>query len=305
MAVDSNKPSFWWNGQFRVFSSTGSPVISYGESPTQITGSEVVGRGSVPLPAWVESAYLDQDGALFVWYHHEVIGVCPGSRLATPKIGAAVSWDGGRTLVDLGIVLESGDEPDCQAANGYFAGGHGDFSVVYDPRTGYFYFLFSNYGGSAAGQGVAVARAPYEARFSPAGSVEKYYQGQWTEPGVRGKVSPIVPVTVQWQREDTDAFWGPSVHWNTYLNSWVMLLNHACCQPDWPQEGIYIAFNADLTDANGWSKPELLIGAGDWYPSVLGSGLLETDSIAGKTARLFLRGLSEWEIVFHNADLPE
>jgi hypothetical protein len=40
---------------------------------------------------------------------------------------------------------------------------------------------------------------------------------------------PIFPATEPWHDEDlnVDAFWGPSVHWNTHLQQYVMLLNKA------------------------------------------------------------------------------
>jgi hypothetical protein len=43
------------------------------------------------------------------------------------------SRDNGATWEDLGFVLTAPDDSlDCQALNGYFAGGHGDFSVALD-----------------------------------------------------------------------------------------------------------------------------------------------------------------------------
>jgi hypothetical protein len=214
-------------------------------------------------------------------------------------IGAAVSYDGGRSLIDLGFVLESGDSVNCSAKNGYFAGGHGDFSAIFNPSDSHLYFFFSNYGGDGSGQGVAVARMHIDSRFSPTGAVWKYFDGEWNEPGLGGKVTPIFKATKAWQEEDADAFWGPSLHWNTYLNQFVMLMNRSCCAPGWPQEGVYISYSADLSNPTGWKAPEKLIGAGDWYPQVIGSAPGETDRVAGQTTRLYIRGFSDWEITFH------
>src|SRR5204863_5309897 len=99
-----------------------------------------------------------------------------------------VSTDNGRSFHDLGIVLESGDSPDCSAKNGFFAGGHGDFSVILDHESEYFYFLYDNYGGGVSSQGVAIARMAFADRNDPAGAVWKFYAGDWTEPGVRGRL---------------------------------------------------------------------------------------------------------------------
>src|SRR2546423_7534504 len=51
-----------------------------------------------------------------------------------------------------------------------------------------------------------------------------------------GSLTPMFPAAIGWRRPNTDALWGPSVHWNTYLQSYVVLLNHVCCAPGWPQE---------------------------------------------------------------------
>ena len=68
-------------------------------------------------------------------------------------------------MKDLGTVLEA--RPNTlkpEAQNGYFAGGHGDFSVILDQEQRYFYFLFDNYSGPLEHQGVAVARMAFEDR---------------------------------------------------------------------------------------------------------------------------------------------
>jgi hypothetical protein len=221
-----------------------------------------------------------------------------------PQIGAAMSYDGGNTFHDSGAILTSGVPADCNSKNGYFAGGHGDFSVVLDREQQYFYFLFGNYGGHAGSQGVVAARMSYADRFQPVGSVWKYFEGDWTERGIGGRTTPLFAVTESWQVENTDAFWGPSVHWNTHLEKWVLLMNRSCCAPGWPQEGIYASFNDNLSNIHGWSKPEKILDDTGWYPQILGLGPDETDSIAGDKARLYIYGHSRWELIFRKDD-PE
>ncbi|MCC7234679.1 MAG: hypothetical protein IT163_05215 [Bryobacterales bacterium] len=298
VAVDSNTASFWKDGQFHMFSSTGTPVLSSGPSATQLSPGVPFDLGGIPEPAWIESAWMSPEGVLFVWYHHEQMGLCGDVKLNVPQIGAALSYDGGRTMVNLGIVLDATENRNCAAQNGYFAGGHGDFSVTYNDRDGYFYFYFGSYSGEVSEQGVSMARMPYEARYSPAGSVEKWFNGGWSEPGLGGRVTPVFPAKVSWYEAGTDSFWGPSVHWNTHLRQYVMLLNHACCDPGWPQEGIYISYNPDPANPAGWSEPRKILEGGAWYPAAIGTGEGETDSMAGKTARLWVRGFSDWELVF-------
>ena len=269
--------------------------------PTQFNlgGTQPVVLGeSSHYPYWIESTWRDKDGTVFAWYHHEPEGVCGTLPLTAPKIGALVSTDGGVTFEDLGIVLESGYPVDCSAQNGYFAGGHGDVSVVLSRNGRYFYFLFGNYSGPREAEGVAVARMPFERRNNPVGAVQKYYAGDWLEPGIGGLVTPIFPANVSWISSRTDSFWGPSVHWNSYLNTWVMLLNRSCCSPGWPQEGIYVSFNRSLSDPGAWSIPVKLMSGGDWYPQVIGFAPEGTDKLAGQTARLYINGVSNWTINF-------
>jgi len=305
--VDGNSPAFWRDGKLTLFSSIGKPQMisrardQFGPWTSQIVQGDLQDH----YPVWVESAWQDDDGTLFAWYHHEPIGICgENSRLTAPEIGAAVSFDGGKTLQDLGIVLKSGDSINCEARNGYFAGGHGDFSVVPDRDHQYFYFIFSNYAGSMEEQGVAVARMAYQNRFVPAGSVWKFHDDGWNEPGLGGHVSAIYPATQSWEFEDATSFWGPSVHWNTYLEKYVILMNRACCQEGWLQEGIYISYVPDLGDPRTWGSPTKLLDADNigfrsgFYPQVMGMEEGETDSVSGWYARLYVQGISKWEIMF-------
>ena len=311
--TDSNSPAFWRNGQLYVINSTGlpgTPVISHGDDQfSQSNGQEVQLDSRDHFPMWIESVWQDGDGTLYAWYHHEPSGVCPGGKLTAPKIGALVSYDGGYSFTDLGIVLESGDPADCSAKNGFFAGGHGDFSVIPDRTQGFFYFLFDNYGGDVSSQGVAIARMAFEDRANPVGLVWKRFEQDWNEPGLGGRMTPIFPVNTAWQQADTDAFWGPSVHWNTYLESYVVLLSHACCKPNWPQEGIYMAFNSDLSNPAGWNHPVKIMGKVNYdagfYPQVIGIAPGETDTLSGRTARLYVHGKSLWEVIFQVFVEPE
>ena len=262
-------------------------------SPSVLTMNPVYAR-----PTWMESVWTDTGGVILGWYHQE-LAPCGGTNyLAQPQIGAAVSYDGGSTFLDLGTIISSGDAPDCSALNGFTAGGNGDFSVILDQAGKYFYFLYTNYGGLLASQGVAVARMPYADRLSPAGSVMKYYQGGWTQPGMNGTETPIFPAKVEWQKANTNSFWGPSIHWNTYLSSYVALLNHSCCTSGYPQEGIYVSFDADLSNPASWSAPAKFMNNPKWYPQVLGNGANGTDKLAGQNARLYLKGQSTWQISF-------
>ncbi len=310
--TDCNSPAHWDGDTLYVFNSAGHPWRSSG--PDLFHLDQGYRRCEYDNQAnggrWIECTWQAGDGVLYGWYHNEPGGLCPGTRLTAPKIGAARSTDNGATWHDLGIVLEA--RPNmlrCDTTNYYFAGGHGDFSIMADRRQEYLYFFVSTYVGEASEQGVAVARMRWADREQPAGKVWKWHHGAWNEPGLGGRFTPIFPAAVDWHRADADAFWGPSIHWNTHLRQYVVLLNRAI-DANWTQEGIYVTFNPDLANPTGWTAPQKILGGlgkDQWYPQVLGldKAQRETDKLAGRAARLFVRGQSLWEICFlRNGEKP-
>lgn len=300
--TDSNSPAHWDGGIFYLFNSMGKPKRSHGPdlfhlgSPIDCPYNNKANGGR-----WIECTWKADDGTLYGWYHHEPAGLCPGTTLTAPRIGAVRSKDNGATFEDLGIVMEA--RPGtlrCDAKNGFFAGGHGDFSIMLDAKQEYVYFFFGNYAGQVSEQGVAVARMRWADRDAPVGRVWKWHAGQWNEKGLGGRVTPIFPARIDWARADADSLWGPSIHWNTHLDQYVILLNRTKDKPGWPQEGIYISFNPDVSNPSGWSEPKKIHDKGAWYPQVIGLDKSEhqTDKLAGRVARFFMKGESRWEIVF-------
>jgi hypothetical protein len=98
---------------------------------------------------------------------------------------------------------------------------------------------------------------------------------------------------------EVDAYWGPTVHWNEYLERYVMLLNRAADE-SFAQEGIYVSMSPHLTEPTAWSPPIKIMDRGQWYPQVIG---LEdgtgTDKLAGREARFFMGGRSSYLIRFN------
>ncbi|NLH14992.1 MAG: hypothetical protein GX455_00285 [Phycisphaerae bacterium] len=305
--VDCNSAAHWDGEQLYMFFSTGHPFRSVGPNFPHLsrpsvrvifnneTGWNQGGR-------WIEATHKAADGKLYMWYHNEP--PIAGGKTA-PRIGQMVSTDNGLNWHDQGLILEApAGSNNPESVNFYFVGGNGDFCVNPDLHNEFLFFFISTYNKDVAQQGVAAARMKISDLGDPIGKVFKYHDGQCNEPGLGGRVTPIFPVKTDWHRDDVDAFWGPSIHWNTHLNTYVMLLNRAQDR-NWAQEGIYVSFNSHLDNPTGWSQPTKIVDAADleksrWYPQVMGldTAARETDKLAGKTARLFVAGVSKWELVF-------
>jgi hypothetical protein len=304
--VDSNSPAFWADGRLHVLNSLHHPYLSEGRNVARLHDPVgVLFRGGVSGPRWMESVIRDEDGTLYGFYHHEPSGLCNGGGKTAPQIGAARSRDGGLGWDDLGIILAApAIARQCVTENLYFVGGEGDFSAVLDRDRDFVYFVFSAYSRAADSQGIAVARMPWADRDRPAGRVFKWSAGEWTAPGLGGRATPIYGVRVSWHEGDADAFWGPSVHWNEFLDKYVMLMTRAR-DSAWTTEGIYVAYADRLDDPSAWSQPRRLLEGGAWYPQVMG---LErgrgTDALAGRYARFFMGGRSDFLIRFDAPSTP-
>ncbi|HLF80096.1 MAG TPA: hypothetical protein VJB57_21660 [Dehalococcoidia bacterium] len=291
--VDSNSPAFWSNGELVVFNSFMRPQRSTGPSVDKL--GEAVEVSCSPCDRgggrWLEAVWKDESSnILYGWYHFEPDDL---ACQTAPIIGAAISRDEGRSWQDQGTVLASAYPIDCSYQNGYFAGGHGDFTVILDEESRYFYFLFSTYDGPLEEQGVAVARSSFAAKGQP-GTAFKHYKGEWNQPGVGGRASAIFASPTGWKGPFVDAYWGPSVHWNPYLERYVALLNRTS-GTNWQQEGVYITFSSNLFD---WTAPRRLFDANTWYPQVIGIGPDGTDRHAGRSARVYVGGISVFLIDF-------
>jgi hypothetical protein len=81
---------------------------------------------------------------------------------------------------------------------------------------------------------------PYVDRDKPVGKVMKWHNGEWSEPGVWGHVTPVFPAERDYHKPNGAMFWGPAMHWNNYLQMYVMVLNHAM-DTKLTEDGIYIS----------------------------------------------------------------
>jgi hypothetical protein len=316
--TDSNSPIVWElvEGRPRMFALTSIDGFSMRHSGD--TMARLASVGPVEFEnhpghgVWFESVIPDVDGTWYGFYHNEwpADRLCTGDPRAIPHIGAARSADFGATWQDLGVVLEAPPgSHDCGSTNEFFVGGVGDFSAVLDGEHRFVYFFFSQYANRQTAQGVSVARLPWADRGAPAGKAAVWLRNQTWLPSRTVRImgglrqvypagGPIHPVSDDWHNGSVDAFWGPSVHWNTYLGRYVMLLNRAR-DSSWRQEGVYLAYATKLNDPSTWSAPQRLVAGGRWYPQVVGlEAGVGSDSRAGEVARFFMEGRSEHFIQF-------
>jgi hypothetical protein len=335
--ADSNSPAIWEmvDGEWRLSmlnSVAGTSQLSQGRSVVRLAAQGPVAFASAAPHGgfWFESVIRDTE-AWYGFYHNERDGVvCAGSGKVWPRIGAARSDDHGRSWTDLGPILETPAETTrCTTNNHYFVGGVGDFSAVLDPDRLFVYLYYTQYVEATGRTGVSVARLAWADRDAPAGRVDVFAEGVWQPPanvqtGIEGEfepapaddappqvpalidhwryplASPIMLAGDRWDNGNSgvNVFWGPSIHWNTSIDSYVMLLNQATSN-EWKQGGVYVSFNPRIDDPGGWTVPERLFQGGIWYPQVI--GLMPgqgTDTVAGPVARFFLGGRSDYTITF-------
>jgi hypothetical protein len=318
--VDSNSPAIWdrVGGVLRFFVVTsydGRPSTAAGRTLTRLGGAQT--SLLEPWPGggvWIEAVVPDVDGTWYGYYHNEMPAdvVCPGSSKVIPRIGAARSRDRGQTWQPLGVVLEApAGAFSCSTTNVFFVNGVGDFSVQLDPDSRDLYFFFSQYERPTTQQGVAVGRLAWADRDDPVGKLMLWRSGVWL-PAARliirgddvawayGTGTSLFYASDGWHDagSTTDEFWGPSVHWNSHLQMYVMLLNRAK-NTRYDQEGIYVSFSPRLDDPRLWSSPVKILNGGSWYPQVISEDDgVGTDKVASEWARFFMAGTSQYLIHF-------
>jgi len=269
---------------------------------------------TLPFNAETGEGYIDKD-----WPLGLTDRITPA---AVPRIGVMKSTDGGWNWDNKGLFLE-----DKQArmilkphnTSKTFAGGVGDPSAV--AAGDYLYLFYGEYGYPGeydpatyspetewSGQCISIARIKLSDLDDPQGKGMRW-DGKGFNASWDGIGKPVKSLQIPMESgggpasSPTGGFlWGPSVSWNTHLESWVMLMGKVEGQ-SWVGDEIYISFNShmDLGDGDNsqaWSKPKLLLkkpGHVIWYPSL--QPLNSPEDIAakntslrlGKKARLFFK----------------
>jgi len=317
--TDSNSPAVWDGDDFYLFNSWGGqPRRAEGTNlqnaaDTNPGGSSSSYTDDVGAGRWLEAVVRDDDsGNLYGWYHEEVRTDCPQGPRYWPQIGAVVSDDDGASWDDLGLILTPRDGTiTCDTQHPVTDGGIGDFSVALDhnsdPASHYVYFIFSSYGGDLEEQGISFARMlwidrdqPLQ-RFSGQSQALKWDGASWGAPGIGGRSVAIFHDSqqVSFTSLGNSGYWGPSVHWNSDLQKFIVLMDRTN-GGNYVTEGVYMTYTTALDDPLSWAMPKLVISANQgWYPQVIGDASIQgTDKLSGARARYFNQGQSTSTIVF-------
>ena len=197
------------------------------------------------------------------------------------------SADRGHTWDDLGIILDAppGTEA-CDSANRFVLGGVGDVTAALDADSKDVYLYFSQYSREPRRKASRWRGWRGPIAIEPVGKVDDLERRRVAcrDPAHRG--TPLVRRARQpfHDRSATnDVFWGPSIHWNTYLEQYVMLLNRAK-DDQFGQDGIYVSYSPTLSRSRALDDPAKIFNGGDWYPQVIGTEIgTGTDRIGGQT----------------------
>ena len=210
--------------------------------------------------AWLTSVHRKNASELHGFYHaedHNWPGYDNPDNIAWKSMAYCWSTNNGLTWTKVGQILTSSTpKPSVPTW-----GGAGDGCVVYDEKNSRWVAFYSE---SYIYNAVSTNAVP-----GP-GTWKKYYNGGYSQPGLGGQAT-AVPVLITKRGGNT------SVHFNTYLQRWVIVA-HARASSD-----LWLSTSADLLN---WTTPQLLVATSDpqraWYPSIIG----QTDVLASRNATL-------------------
>ncbi|MBO9591281.1 MAG: hypothetical protein J7599_00140 [Niabella sp.] len=193
------------------------------------------------------------DGRLAGFFHAETHWYPRNTQgwYAYKSIGVAYSSDSGRSWgAPYQILKHELNKPDTPRWSGL-----GDGAVIYNHLNNKYYCYYTPATGVTA-----LCMASSTDPNGYVGSWKKWYNNAFSEPGLGGKQTAIAPLSM-------NPGSNPSVHWNTYLNKFVMIWH------GWDGK-LYISASAN---AEVWETPKLLLEDGPkaWYPSIIGTSSVE------------------------------
>ncbi len=178
---------------------------------------------------------------------------------AYKSLGVAYSSDNGQTWSSPQMILKHFlDKSSTPQWSGL-----GDGCVIYNHLNNNYYCYYTPAYGSTS---LSMARSSDP--LGTAGSWQKWHNGSFSQPGIDGLESSLPGLSLKPGAN-------PSVHWNTYLNKFIMVWH------GW-NEKLYISAS---DDGETWDDARLLLDEGSktWYPVIIG-----TDSVnGGQTVTLY------------------
>jgi hypothetical protein len=184
------------NGLFRGFTAAGTTFAVDGKHPYDMGGQSATVLKQGPAGSydscgeWINHVELEGK-TLFGWVHNET--ACDYAKYGQThsSLTIATSTDYGLTWNILGPIIRATDPPVANKETG------DSCMTVVRGQDGYDYaYCVHNGGHSWDGGYVFAARAP--ASDPGPGKWKKYFNGNWSEPGVDGKSSPIDGIGLGW-----------------------------------------------------------------------------------------------------------
>jgi hypothetical protein len=270
IAVLSDGPARWlmfW-AEFETYRTTGSS--SFPEDQTLLEPSTPV-MGGRKLEGW------DNGGAwlvsVFRLSAESLVGFVHAEDHWSPRNPEGMAWksaavsyseDDGLTWSPAQQILTTWksrpDQPEW--------GGAGDMGIVWDSANARYVMLYQEQ--DATGEARLHLAISTDPNGAP-GTWFKWNGKDYTEPGLGGRGKPL-PEFIGHEGAN------PSVHWNNYLNLWVMVYG------GW-DGAAYISASPNLLD---WQAPQVLVRSTQqgraWYPTILSD---QGDLSAGQSARLY------------------
>jgi hypothetical protein len=228
------------DGQYRGFTALRSTLAIDGKEPWDMGGAAVtvLKAGPPGSPSscgeWIQHVELTGKTTLG-WVHNETACNYSKGGQTHASMTIATSSDYGVTWKIAGPIITGTDPP----AQGKETGD--SCPTVIRGNDGFYYaYCLDNGGHSWNGGYTFMARAPI---INPGpGNWKKYYQGNWNEPGVGGKSSPVDGLAVG--------------YWLTGAESISL---------KWVKGGLGLAFSPDRMHFTQWlDEPLMLVEPGDW-----------------------------------------
>jgi len=210
--------------------------------------------------SWLMSVFRQAGDSLVAFYHaedHWDRNMNPGG-IAWKSIARTVSADDGVNWSEGEQIITSNMPRPATPT----WGGNGDHCVVWDSLNSRWVCYYQEHW--------LMMAISQDAEGRP-GTWYKFYNGQFNEPGLGGRNTPIPGL-------QSIPGGNPSVHFNTYLDRYVMVWH------SWQSLSIYFSTSSNGID---WDPPRILEPASGvrraWYPTIIG----DSDTRAGKVARLY------------------